>query len=314
MISVIIPTHNRARLLEATLQSIQRQTLPHSEFEVLVIDNASTDGTRVIAERHIQSSSNMRYVFEPSPGLHAARHRGAKDSKGDILVYADDDIEATPPWLAEIRGAFEDPNVAMVGGKVLPKYEAAPPDWLNDAWDHVAEGKFITYFSLIDFGDSKLEIDPAYVFGCNFSIRKEILLQIKGFHPDAMPNNGILFRGDGETHVARMVKSSGQRTLYIPGAAIYHWVPASRMTKDYLIKRAFADGITKSFSDIRESGHADALYFLRPAYALLRNSFAGSLRRQIQKSFWKGYAFHQKEFRRNDSLRAWVLKDNYLEY
>lgn len=313
MISIVIPTYNRCALLGQTLLAISKQTMPLDHFEVLVIDNNSTDATANVAQAARAFLPNLKYVLESAPGLHNGRHRGMLESKGSLLVYADDDIEPLPSWLTSIRDSFEDENVAIVGGKDIPKFEAPPPQWLDEIWETTQHGKYLTYFSLVDLGDSVIKISPTLVFGCNFSIRKSVLQQIKGFHPDGMPGNKIEFRGDGETHVARMVESLGYTTIYHPGASVYHWVPASRMTTAYINQRAFADGVTQSYTDLR-SGKKPLNFRTRLTQInlLARTLTKGRIQRQIILSFWRGYYFHQHKFLKNKTLQQWVLKEDYL--
>jgi glucosyl-dolichyl phosphate glucuronosyltransferase len=312
MISVIIPTLNRSILLEKTLLSIAAQNLNQKEFEVLIIDNGSTDKTKEVAESCLLK--NVRYISEPKPGLHRGRHRGLFESKGDILVYADDDIEALPSWLSAIKESFADPSVAIVGGKDIPNYESPPPPWVEQLWNKNEEGKFMTYYSLIDLGEKTKTIDPVYVFGCNFSIRKEILFLVNGFHPDGMPQSLIKYRGDGETYVAEKVKSLGYKTVYNPKASVKHWVPSSRMNKEYLLKRAFADGITRSYCEIRSGNTEKKLKaWLKSTATTLRSRFQDSLSREISTEFRNGYNFHQNEVRKDQELLKWILKENYLD-
>ncbi len=127
MISVIIPTCNRANLLSAALQSITEQGHPVEKFEVVVVDNGSTDHTREVTAQFADRLSNLRYFYEPEPGLHAGRHRGLQEAQGDVLVYIDDDIRATPAWLEAIAENFADPGVAMVGGNNYPDFQGPVP-------------------------------------------------------------------------------------------------------------------------------------------------------------------------------------------
>ena len=138
LISVIIPTRNRADLLQLELLSLQAQTLPADQFEVLVIDNGSTDHTQQVVGSFQQQSGNIRYYFDPTPGLHVGRHRGLQEAGGEVLVYADDDIQATPTWLAAIVENFSDPAVAMVGGNNYPDFKTTPPGWLEMLWKRPA--------------------------------------------------------------------------------------------------------------------------------------------------------------------------------
>jgi glycosyltransferase involved in cell wall biosynthesis len=317
MISVIIPTYNRAALLQATLDSLTKQTVRETDFEVLVIDNGSSDNTRDMVSKHSIARSNVRYLHEPAPGLHAGRHRGLYESKGSILAFADDDIEAFPTWLEGIQESFRDKKVAMAGGKNIPLYEATPPAWIDALWETTVHGRYMTYFSLLDFGDDLKEVEPYFVFGCNFSIRKDVLVSIKGFHPDGMPSSLLQYRGDGETFVAREVKKAGYITLYNPKASVKHWVPASRMNLDYLNKRAFAEGVTHSYIDTRKK-YLDALSEsrVRTTMSKMRKElsilFSSTLKRALHRSFSDGYRFHQEALKKDKALMDWVLKENYL--
>ncbi|MFM6818533.1 MAG: glycosyltransferase family 2 protein, partial [Dolichospermum sp.] len=200
-ISVIIPTRNRANLLEKFLLSLKNQTLAISSYEVVIIDNGSTDYTKSLVEKYIPIITNLKYIFEPNPGLHSGRHRGFLESQGEILVYGDDDIEVFPQWLETIYHSFqENPDVAMIGGKNLPQFESNPPSWLEKMWQPNQSGEQILgYLSILNLGDEVKFVSPYYIFGCNFAIRRSILETARGFHPDGMPQELIKYRGDGES-------------------------------------------------------------------------------------------------------------------
>lgn len=319
MISVIVPTLNRAVLLEKTLMSFTRQDIDSNAFEILVIDNGSSDNTREVVARFGTRFSNIRYIIETKPGLHEGRHRGLLESRGDILSYADDDIDALPSWLTAISNCFENPKIGLVGGKNIPDYESEPPEWLEKFWVTTDQGKYNTYYSLLDFGDDIKTIDPHYVFGCNFSVRKSIVLNARGFHPDGMPQSMIRYRGDGETHVARHVEKSGYQTLYDPKASVRHCVPMSRMNMEYMTKRAFAEGITQSYIDTRKrfTGMKPQSR-IRAALSEIRRNIKDflldELEKQIRKSFLAGYKYHQAELKNDKELLVWVLRESYLPH
>ena len=313
MISVIIPTYNRAILLRKALQSIIRQTLSKKEFEVIVIDNNSTDGTAEIVNQYSYNWNNLKYFHESSFGLHAARHRGLNESAGEILVFADDDIEAFPSWLEGIKESFMNNNVALVGGKNISLYESDPPDWLRKLWISVEGGRYLPDFSLLDFGDTIKEVEPYFIFGCNFSIRKKILFEIKGFHPDGMPQNLLKYRGDGETFVAKQVKNLGYTILYNPKASVNHFVPTSRMSLEYIKKRAFSEGVSGSYIDTRKTKlNNEKTGFIKKVKGRIKILLSKGLRRTISIAYQEGYKFHQRELKKDKNLLEWVLKDNYL--
>jgi len=95
--SVIIPTLDRCALLANTLASVCTQIFPSDQYEVIVVDNGYSDGTRQMIEAmNRDGGKEIRYVFEPNCGLHHARHAGARSAQGEFLVYIDDDCVAEP--------------------------------------------------------------------------------------------------------------------------------------------------------------------------------------------------------------------------
>ena len=105
-LSIIIPTRNRSEFLNKTLESITNQTMNKSLFEVIIVDNGSTDNTKKIISDYIDKL-NIKYLYEPKLGLHEGRHTGLKNASCEILVYIDDDIEAFPEWLQTIQNVFD---------------------------------------------------------------------------------------------------------------------------------------------------------------------------------------------------------------
>jgi glycosyltransferase involved in cell wall biosynthesis len=297
------------------MESIRNQTLAPDKFEVVIVDNGSIDDTKVVLESYNEQIKNLTYVFESRPGLHIGRHAGMRTAKGDILVFADDDIQPFPEWLEGIAEAFEDKNVMLAGGKCLPLFESQPPPWLDHLWQKQnADGQILSFLSLLDLGDSVKEISPYYVFGCNFSIRKRILLQAGGFHPDAMPLDLIRYRGDGETHVSQFISHNGYKTLYHPKASVYHRVSNQRMTEQYFCSRFYAQGISDSYTQIRNGGLKHhwvtlALITLKRLPVFCTNR----LQARAFKAYIKGYRFHRREVSKDPELRNWVNQKNYLE-
>ncbi len=305
-LSVIIPTKNRANMLERALKSITNQSLSQDYFEVIVVDNGSIDNTRAVVESFLGKIKNLRYFYAGAPGLHVGRHMGLKKAIADITVFCDDDIEAFPTWLEGICESFEREDVVLVGGKVLPKFESFPPDWLIRMWE---KSKLIAYLSVIDLGGEVKYINPYYVFGCNFAIRKKILLEAGGFHPDGMPAELIKYRGDGETYVSDFIRKKGYKTLYNPKASVFHIITKERMTKEYFATRAFNQGISDSYTDIRNNNKKNLLK-IRMRIFLKKFLLKETL---IEESYLKGYLYHQNEAKKDPQLMEWIKKENYLD-
>ena len=327
-LTVIVPTRNRSSYLTETLDSIALQSLDKDSFEVLVIDNGSTDDTKKVVESFYCKIPHLRYFFESKPGLHVGRHIGYCEATSDILVFADDDIIAFPTWLEGMQESFRDEDVMLVGGKDLPRYEVTPPFWILEKWYELTEyGHSMPELSLIDLGDEIKQIPAYYVYGCNYGIRKRVLDETKGFHPDGMPFELIQYRGDGEFGVNRYIEEHHLKVLYNPKASVYHQVPKSRLTVDYFCKRAFCQGVEMSYSDIRYGiNHKTASkgfkYWLKQILGInMLNSLSQiksmaektDIEKQIEKSRITGYQYHQSKYHSDSDLRNWVHRDCYID-
>ena len=339
--AVIVPTLNQSRKLRQCLDHLSKLDFSPDSFEVLVIDNGSTDDTKHVVDSFKDKISCLRYFFSDIPGLHTGRNLGLEKARGEILCYIDDDSLVTKGWLRGIHISFSNKDVVLVGGPCLPEYEIDPPVWLSQFWSDTNVGRCLGSLSLLDFGEQVKSISPYCVFGCNFNIQKDILLRLGGFHPDAMPTELLRFRGDGETAVSRKLIDMGRNALYCPDARIYHLVPASRMTKEYFCHRAYIVGISHSFTQIRREHGLDTELaksrednrsqinigsinrFLRRVSNSIRHR-VGYYRKQlfpteyertktaVQKSYEDGFAYHQSEVKKDPQLLEWVLREDYL--
>jgi glycosyltransferase involved in cell wall biosynthesis len=308
-LSVIIPTRNRADCLANALIALQKQEFSITELDIIVVDNGSTDNTRQVAESFVEKLPGLRYFYESEPGLHVGRHIGMQEAKTEFLCYLDDDSEPLPTWAKAIYNAFQNKEVVLVGGSNLPKWEQEPPKWLATMWQ---KKRNIGHLSIHDLGNDVKEINPYLVYGCNFNIRKSILLQAGGFNPDGMPDDLLMYRGDGETAVSEYIKRNGLLAMYIPDASIYHLVSKNRMTEKYFKKRSYAQGISDSFTMFRNGKKLS----LRQKIMLIKKSFKLYLINKIEYRMFSahqnGFKFHQKVYKTNPKVREWVHRKNYI--
>ena len=337
--SIIIPTLNQSSKLKKCLSHLAKVDFKSDLFEVLVIDNGSTDNTKEVTISFEGRIQNLRYYFCAAPGLMAARHMGCDKAMGDILCYIDDDSLVTEGWLKGIADSFSGKNIVLVGGPCIPEYEIEPPCWVEYFWNKTESGEINGFLSLVDFGNQEREICPKYIYGCNFSIRKNIFLEIGGSQPDYLPEKYRKYQGGGETAVARKLINLGYKARYNPKVKIHHLIPKSRLTVEYFCWRTFYNGIGASFAAVRrEHGLDDGRlnetirdnYKENPRFKkmlrLIRRPL-GKMRRclfpkepreimkikkLIQKSRDKGFAFHQSEVKNDPKLLEWVLRENYL--
>ena len=220
-ISVIICTYNRDKFIGEALNCLAKQTVPSEKFEIIVVDNRSTDNTASIAKKFIAEHPELqvKYVMEPNKGLSFARNRGIQEARAAIITYIDDDAEVTPNFLESIvQFMSANSSVVGVGGKVIPKYsESEEPEWISKYLDG--------FVGRMDFGDKPKPFDSTmkYPTGCNMTYTKEILQKTGGF------NNELTFRSDDKYIFHQVSKLSG-KIYYVPGAMLYHNIDNDRLS------------------------------------------------------------------------------------
>jgi glucosyl-dolichyl phosphate glucuronosyltransferase len=329
--SIIIPTYNRGNILDRCLKRISELEPPQGDWEVIVVNNNSTDNTEEVIEKYKKRLNNLSYYKAHNSGLHVGRNLGLEKSKGDILCYIDDDSFVSKNWLRGIEKAFSILEVVLAGGPCLPLFESKPPSWLNTLWEKNEFGKCLAYLSLVDFGMEERPIPANYIYGCNFCIRRKEVAELGGFHPDGMPQKLIHFRGDGEGYISLAVRNSDKTTLYHPEVLVHHFIPSSRLKKDYFLKRAYNQGISNSYLNFRkQNGLADYYYSKKSVYKKLRSllrriidmmlmklfsdkmNSLWMLKLSIRKNIKNGFNYHKGKLDVSPSLRNWCLRENYI--
>lgn len=318
-LSIIIPTLNRADLLKQTLESIHKQTFSKEDFEVIVIDNGSVDHTKEVCVDYQKVSGNLRYIYDNRPGLHIGRNRGYLESKSDILVYADDDIIAYSSWLEAIYEGFKDEKTVLIGGNNYPYFECAPPRWLEELWiyNEREKAKRLETHSIIIMGNEPRRVKPGMVFGCNFAIRKKIVKEAGGFHPDGVPDIYLKYRGDGESYVTSYINRYNMKVMFYPEALVYHMVTKQRMTKQYVQKVAYRSGISAGYARLRAlPSLLDYPRVLRDSVVSLYNNKIHKNEKNIRKIknyyLYKGYLYIVIQFGISKKVRNWIARSNYI--
>ena len=320
--SIIVPTRNRSKYLEIALQSLLLQDYQSFQYEIIIVDNGSSDNTRKISESYRSNNlaHNIKYIFEPEPGLLSGRHRGALNAKGEILIFIDDDIEAVKGWLSAIMDTFKDETVHLVGGPSLPKYEVTPPEWINKYFQDSHIKKMCSHLSLLYMGDQTIEIDPNMIWGLNFSIRKKTLFDLGGFHPDGVPGEYIHFRGDGETGLSLKIIRNKLRSLHNPKALVYHLIQKERLTVKYFEQRFYLQGISDSYTRIRKNKGLKNVYIPTNKFEKFSSNtsaydqYKQIIYQRIENAYVDGFRYHQNIVKNNENMLKWVLKDHYFDY
>ena len=228
-ISVVISTYNRAALLRAALRSLFAQKIENLDYEIIVVDNNSSDDTPATVESlKSESPVNLRYVRESRQGNAYARNAGVEQAAGPIIAFLDDDCIADEHWVATIKYTFDrDPDLDFVGGRVLPLWERDPPSWLNTAhWAPLA---------LLDYGTEELNIDgqtPLGLLTANIAIRKEVFAELGGFLPALQRVKGSIGSMEDHEFLLRICRG-GKRGMYLPNLITRAGVDPERLTKAY---------------------------------------------------------------------------------
>lgn len=242
--SVLICTYNRADLLAKTLESLARSHGGNLRWDVIVVDNNSTDRTReVIASRIDGFPVPLRYLFEPRQGKSISLNTGLASTDAPLVVFTDDDVRLGPDWLqACCRPMLEDDRIDYTGGPVLPMWESTCPSWVDqtrhDLWGTLA---------ILDYGPERFIFEERrrVPLGVNMAVRRRLIDRIGGFDP-GLGRKGASLIGQEQAEFFCRSREIGARGMYEPAMALEHHVPAARLTRDYFRRWWFWKGFSKS--------------------------------------------------------------------
>jgi len=240
-VSVVIATYNRARLLEGALEALASQVVPEAlEWEIVVVDNNSSDATaRVITAFASKTTTPVRHAFEPRQGLANARNRGIREARGAIVAFTDDDVLPAPDWVAQMAASFERWSADGVGGRILPRWEAAPPRWLS------GNRGLLDRLAIMDYEGSGLLALPLgpqpQVWGANMAFRRELFDRVGDFDTRLGIVGTKLFR-DEETDLINRALRLGLKIAYDSTITVFHRIGTDRMQKAYFRKLMFDAG------------------------------------------------------------------------
>lgn len=217
------------------IESLLKGDAAQATYEVLVIDNCSTDHTKELFES-VGFPAHVRYIFEPQLGLSYARNRAIQEARGEFVLFLDDDALASASWIREVVKIFDmDPEIGCVGGKIVPIWEGGRPDWIPD--------DFISLYSILDFSKETVEMsEPHIPFGANVSFRKSIFKEIQPFRTDLGRIGNNLLSGEESDLIGRI--RAKYKIYYNPYAAVEHKISKSRLNKRWLLRRVYWQGIS----------------------------------------------------------------------
>lgn len=229
MITVIICTYNREKYIGQLLDSLAKNDYPESDYEIVLVNNNSTDNTRLICERFAANHQNIsfRYVEEHEQGLSAARNRGIKEAKGDIVIYVDDDALVDSDYIRTYAEHFSSfPETMAAGGPIEPLYETKEPSWMSPYTKALLT-------AWMNYGDKVREYPSGrFPGGGNAAYRKSVFDKVGLFNTD-LGRKGTALLASEEKDIFDKMRQLGMRVLYLPTPVLHHIIPQAKLEEPY---------------------------------------------------------------------------------
>ncbi len=310
MLTVLLATRNRARILREVLCSYCRLLPPSSGWKLVVVDNGSTDETaQVIAS--FGTRLPLHTQTEPKLGKNYALNTGLGLVEGDLAVFTDDDAFPFVDWLVQLRKAADNqPAYSMFGGTIVPRWEAPPPPWVQ--WVDQP-----TVYTLTDPSLKEGPVPPYLIFGPNMAVRNSIFQTGIRLDPSIGPR-GRSYPMGSETELVVRLGRQGQKAWHVPGAVVEHFVRKEQLNKAWVLQRAIYFGrgqyrLFRADEDSKRMVWMDVpLYLFRAMFkqAVLASVAGvffwqkGMLRRRWKFNFLRGQATEARILARERRVRA----------
>jgi glycosyltransferase involved in cell wall biosynthesis len=245
--SVILCTRNRAHLLGDALRSLL--TLDHPSYEVLIVDNGSTDATQEVFQDVARSArAPWRIVYEARPGLSVARNRGIREARGRWVVFTDDDQVVDPALLREFERVATAHAARVLQGNIELDFPGGRPAWLK--------GKLADILGKTkDVPEGPADIE---LYGGNMCFERSLFETVTGFRED-LGKGASGYSEDIE--MARRIRAAGERVVYAPGAIVRHVILPDRANVSFFRQNSYQKG----FSDGRGASPLQAVQYVAGA-------------------------------------------------
>lgn len=235
-ISIAVCTYNRSAILLGCLNSLTEQDIGREIFEILIIDNKSTDHTRDLAMRFVNKYENIRLIYEEKQGLGNARNRGWQEARGEYVAYIDDDAQAHRDWVSEMYNfILRHPEVQSFGGPSFPFSLVELPDWMPAGFGKIYLGE----------KERPIRFGREWIIGCNMVFTKSILREFGGFKSDIGMTGSKISYGE-EIELFRRIGSKEETVYYVPSMKVDHFIPYERVKVSWLFKSYYARGRSKA--------------------------------------------------------------------
>ena len=249
MLSVILCTYNRDKYIYNVLRSIADNDYPHNLYEIVLVNNNSTDNTQAECQRFQADYPDItfRYLVEPSQGLSYARNCGITNALGDLLVYVDDDATVNPQYLRTYADFFQrNPDAVAAGGPILPVYETQEPSWMSHYTRQLITGRLY-------LGSRQRQFPRgAFPGGGNACYRKTVFDAVGPFNVQ-LGRKGNSLIGAEEKDLFDKMTTRGMHFYYLPNAILYHIIPPHKLTPDYFQRLTYGIGVSEHYRTLQIS-------------------------------------------------------------
>jgi glycosyltransferase involved in cell wall biosynthesis len=294
-ISIIISTRNRAELLRQCLEALlQQNEVTPETYEIIVVDNGSTDHTRQVVAAIRRCFARTQYLYEERLGLSVARNAGVRQACGEFICFTDDDAIPAPTYVAEILSSFTDPQVACVGGRIIASWpQGAPPGWFPVRYANVV--------GQTSFGDTARRMNKGeFPFGGNIAFRRKSFEALGGFAENLGKRGENNVWGE-EIDLCHRLQKKGLAFFYNPRAVVRHVVGPGRANQRHFVDSVFGKGVTEGYQKLTHRGKGVfTLYLLLKGFRLATTSIcyltvgawlseAGRFRLRCAIAWYAGY-------------------------
>jgi glycosyltransferase involved in cell wall biosynthesis len=293
LLTVALCTHNHAQRLYRTLLGLTKIETPDGPWELLIVDNASTDATpEILSTAEWKSPGlNVRVVREERLGLSSARNRAIQEATSEYIVFMDDDETPDPRWLRAFEQVIKAHRPDAMGGRIEVMFEHGErPAWLQD--------ELLGFLGRLDHGGAARRLDEpgTPIFGGNFAFRKEVFSRIAAFDV-GLGRRGTVNTGGEDTEIYRRLIAAGCEVWWVPEAIIHHRIEANKLRRGYFLdlhfRQGFAEGQRKRGAKSRVPPAHLAPQLWRAVRAALSERLGrgrnASLRKEMNVAYFLGY-------------------------
>lgn len=236
--SFITCTYNRAGYLKQTLNSLAEQIFEPSLFEIIIIDNNSTDNTALICENFVSQIQNLqiKYYKEINQGLSFALNRGIKEACGEFLIFIDDDETIDKEYLKKLDNHIKKyPDLVLAGTPVVPQYETPEPKWMSYFTQRLIGGYF-------NEGNEVKKLNKNSYPGTGHTIIKKNIYEKYGYYNTNLGRNGTSLMGAEDKDMIHRLINNNIECYYLPDLPIYHHIPTYKLTDEFFNKLTYSIG------------------------------------------------------------------------